>query len=243
MRRELTAAVAATFFCAAAYAQMPPNSFLMSPARTTSELIRQVKNNPVVMDRFVRHFQMSPDAVIRMLSGLHVESLKEDAYYEVFNVPGSTGEIRSRKLLLKKGTKVFANAEGTPVLQAACGNAMMRTDMASAAAPVTAMSSPIGPAGIQTGMPKGVETNSSLLVPTGTAVPDVTFEQPAPGGGVVSTNQGGAPFIGAGALGLLPALFLGLNGGGTSTVPEPSTIVALCIGAGLVAARLRRRVR
>lgn len=242
MRREIFA-VAAALFATAAVAQLPPNAFLVRPAHTPNALVQQAQQNPIVMDRYMRHFQMSRDEVVRYLGSLRVETVTEDTYYEVFNVPSKTGEIRSKRLLLKKGTKIFVDNAGRAVIHAECGNPMLRTDEASVAQPAMAMGGAAGPVSIEVPMPESITTDVGLITPTAPVYPDVIFETPQPDQGIITTeNQGGAPFVG-GALGLLPALFLGLNTGGGGVIPEPGTILALGTGCALLVFRLRRRPR
>jgi hypothetical protein len=237
MRREIIAALA-VFAASASFAQMPPNAFITRHVSSTNALVRHVQENPVVMDRYCRHFQMNPQEVTNMLRGLHVETLSEDGTYEVFNVPG-TGELRSKRMVRKKGERVFADANGTPVIRMNCGNPLTRMDEADSKNPSLAVSRPIDITSIE--VPKGsaLISNVSLMQPAAPVAPEVTFETPT-----VETNtktSGGAPFVGIG-LGLLPAVFVGLNTG-SNPVPEPSTIAALGIGCALLFASARRRTR
>jgi hypothetical protein len=241
MRREI--AVAAALVASVCFAQMPPNSFLVQPVTTVTALVAQVKTHPVVMDRYARHFQMTPDEVLTMLSGLHVETLKQDAYYEVLNVPAATGELRDKRILLKKGEKVFADKSGTPILCVKCGNPMVRTDVADAAQPAPMVSKPLGAADLE--VPKGaavVQPDLQVLQPAAPTAPDVTFQAPPTNPDVNTEIKGGAPFAGAVGLGLLPTLLIGVNSG-SSPVPEPGTFLALGTGIALVALRLKRRAR
>lgn len=243
MRREITALLIA-LAAGVCSAQMPPNSFLVRPSDSASGVAQQARQNPVVMDRYARHFQMTPDQVVTMLSSLRLDTIKQDAYYDVYNVPSSTGEIRSRKLLVKKGTKVLVDANGTPVIWLACGNPMTRTDTVSMKQSPTALSGPMDVTSLS--MPKTgpVETNLATIQPTAPITPDVTFTTPPPTENIVSSqNNSGAPFAGLAGLGLLPTLLIGLGGGGGNVIPEPTTIILLGSGVAMLAARIRRRAR
>ena len=242
MRRELTALFVA-LAAGVCSAQMPPNAFLVQPADSANAVVRQAKMNPIVMDRYARHFQMTPDQVVRMLSGLHLETLADDTYFDVANVPSTSGELRSRHLLLKKGTKVLSDANGTPVLELSCGNPLTRIDTTSLRQ-APAVSKPMDVTAIT--VPKGgaVETNLSLIQPTTPVTPDVNFVTPPPAGGVVTTEtNNAAPFAGLAGLALLPTLLIGLGNGGGGGVPEPATMLILGTGCALIAARVRRRSR
>lgn len=108
----------------AAFARTEHNSFLETPANSTPALIAEVEHNSLVRERYERQFKMSEPTLIHYFSGLHVEPLKEDRRYLVFNVDDSLA-IRSRMLHLTKGTLVFADSNHTPVLKCSCGNPMI----------------------------------------------------------------------------------------------------------------------
>jgi hypothetical protein len=107
----------------AAFARTEHNSFLETPVMSTSALITEVQHDPLVRKRYERQFLMSETELVRYFSSLHVEPLKEDRRYLVFNVDDSM-IIRSRMLHLTRGTLVFADATHKPVLKCSCGNPM-----------------------------------------------------------------------------------------------------------------------
>lgn len=128
MRKEtqrLVLAICLAAVAALASAKMPPNSFLMSPVRSTHELVKQVKANAKVRDRYKRHFAMTSNEVISFLSKLKLSKLKQAGEFEVYNVP-SSGLLRAKMRRLKVGTPIFVDAAGTPVLMVICGNPLMR---------------------------------------------------------------------------------------------------------------------
>jgi len=100
-------------------------SFLNHPARNLKEVILQVQGDPVTADRLMRHFQMSKPNLVAYLRTLHMAQLKEDGVYFVFNVH-EDGVIRERIFNLPKGTWVYADALGTPILRHLCANPMTR---------------------------------------------------------------------------------------------------------------------
>ena len=229
----------------ASWAQLPPNAFLVRPAKNVAEFIRQVQTGPVVMDRFVRHFQMTPDEILAMLRGLRQTRLKEATYFLVFNVPADTGEITSRRLLLRKGTRVLVNADGVPVIQVSCGNPLLRTDEASAPAIPAEVSVPSGlqefaapEAGVTAPFIEMLPTEPIAMI-----APDVSFVTPPPIESIISVGEvAEAPFA-VGPLAFLPTLLIGLNPG-SEVIPEPGTMIALSAGLAMLAGRrLRRRSR
>lgn len=211
--------------------------FIPRPARTAEGLAKQVESNPIYMDRFVRHFQMTPREVGQMLRSLRLVRLEEEMHVEIFNAP-ATGVIRSRKVTLKKGTEVWVDASGVPVLKASCANPLTRTDDASE--PILQPDKGVmmdvkemGAAGAVVAPP-----TTQVVEPMAPVLPDVKFEATPAGGEMKSRGSDAAPFVG---LGLLPTLLVGLHGGGSNVIPEPSTLLALGTGLAVVAARIKRR--
>lgn len=98
-----------------------PGAFVRKPAHTIESLVKQVESDPVVADRFMRHFNMPKAELISYFRTLHLAKLKESGSYLVFNVHAD-GVVRSRVFELKKGTLVFADANGKPILKKNCMN-------------------------------------------------------------------------------------------------------------------------
>ncbi|MBS1708570.1 MAG: hypothetical protein JSS65_07595, partial [Armatimonadetes bacterium] len=102
-----------------------PNAFLNKSVKNHRELMRQVQSDATVMDRYERHFGMSRKEVVDMMSGLTLSETKEDAVFLVYNVPES-GELRARSIFYRRGTKIWVDGSGQPVLKASCGNPLVR---------------------------------------------------------------------------------------------------------------------
>src|SRR5687768_275760 len=83
-----------------------PNAFLNKPAHTTTQLVTQVKNDPQVASRFMRHFNMDRRELVSYLASLRLVKLPEDGHYKVYNVHPD-GVIRARLFHLKKGTLMW----------------------------------------------------------------------------------------------------------------------------------------
>jgi hypothetical protein len=220
-------------------ARTDQNSFLNRPANTLSDLVSQVKNDNKVADRYMRHFGMTKTEVVDMFSSLKIGRLPQDGVYLVYNVPGWE-EVRSRALFFRKGTLVWTDQQGTPVMKVSCGNPMVR-------------GSDIGVATVATGIrvqpnlayrdlvmetpetsfieatpsvaaPGNVEVNAADVLPTTPNVPQV--------------SRSSFPYILPLGLG---ALF-GFNNGSSPPVPEPCSMLVLGAGgAALVAARKRKK--
>lgn len=108
-----------------ASARTQANSFLDTPAPTHDALMRQVRTDPDVMDRYQRHFAMTPTQVLAFFDGLRLQRLKWDQTYDVYAVPRG-GALKSTKRLLRKGTLVWVDERGKAVLMEVCGNPVTR---------------------------------------------------------------------------------------------------------------------
>lgn len=102
-----------------------PNSFLNRTARNHAELMRQVQSDPVVMDRFMRHYGKSREEVLAFLGSLRDGQVTETGPFVVYNVPGS-GEIRMKVMTVERGTRAWVDASGAAMLKGVCGNPMTR---------------------------------------------------------------------------------------------------------------------
>lgn len=210
---------------------MPTGAFLRKPAYKTSDLVAALRNDPIVADRYVRHFRMSKGQLAEYFSTLRLAKLDTGGAYTVYNVHDSI--LRSRVLNLKKGTLVFADSTGRPILQQVCGNPMVWRVPPIAAEPIVA-----APA---TGdITSVVDEGTAVVVGASVAEPGVaeipTTPPPLTPPTITSRNNSGL---------LLIPLILGIgaatmfnNDDDCPPVPEPATMTALAIGG---AALLRKR--
>lgn len=106
--------------------RMPRGSYLRKPVGSTTQLVQQFANDPTVVERYSRVFQMSPDSVRSALGTMRLTRLKKDMVMNVYYVrPGEHLGYRVRRV--KKGTEVFILPDGTPALVKACGNPLRHT--------------------------------------------------------------------------------------------------------------------
>lgn len=240
MRRAFTVAMAAVLLVSLAFAQrrMLPNSYIKSPTPTVDALVAHLKKHPEVLDRYVRHFQMTPDEVMRFVRSLHVGRLPHDAYFDVWNVPGSTGELRVRHLLFRKGEPFFFDQNGSPVMVVICGNPVIRSDEAAPPRLAPSVGGLMGPREVVMPSPSTTEMPLNILQPPAPIAPEVTPEpipEPEP-----PNKVNVIPL-----LGVLPTVLFGINsGGGGGGVPEPATFVVLGAGCVMViASRAKKKSR
>ena len=238
MKRFLLVLFAVSALTLNAWAVRPDlNAFLNQKAANTAELVAQAKRDPVVMDRYMRHFGMTRDEVIDYLSSLKLKALPEDTVFTIYSVPEG-GHIKMHLEKLPQGTKVFALQDGTPQLLVKCGNPLTlgtKQVIALNKIPVTVDETVAKETPLEIVTEVQPETEAVAYAPP--AEPTYTF------------NTGGTepvqlPVLGGGGFNPLPLALGGLGfirngGGGSAPVPEPMTMLAL--GAGFSALILRRR--
>lgn len=223
--------------------RMPRNSYLAHHVSSVSELVGQVKSNPVVADHFMRHFSMSRDEVIGYFLTLHMDKLGSGRSMLVYGVP-TDGKIHGTMQNLPAGDKMFFDNLGNPVLRVVCGN------------PVTL--GPKRPMAMNDshGKPVGsVIITPFADVPQGSDLPNTnataSMEPVAPE--IITKIETSPvapqiipPVVAAGGFNPLPLLLpLAVAGttvrnhGNPTPVPEPMTMIAL--GAGVAAVAKKRK--
>ncbi|RYG23357.1 PEP-CTERM sorting domain-containing protein [bacterium] len=255
MRRlnlPLGLSVIAFTLTATAVARPDLNSFVNRKVTDTKSLVNQINSDPVVADRYQRHFGMTRQEVVAYVSNLHRGALPETGTYTIYSVPDA-GYVKMHTAKLKKGEPMFLDPSNRPILIAKCGNPVVmgpsdvRKGNPMAFTPtgdsstreftevVPREASPEGEATLVAMIPPVPEVVPTTIVPVTPvpAAPMTMVPVTATGGGF-----NGLPFLGALPL-LLPFIGGGDgNGGGTQAVPEPATMVALGLGA---VALIRRR--
>lgn len=251
MRKDWMKAVlvaGALLACVAGWSRTETNSFLEAPAPSYGVLLKQVKTNKVVMDRYMRHFSMTREEVVNYFTTLRLSTLPKEGVYAVYNVPDS-GVLRARFFRLRKGTKVWVDLANTPILKESCGNPMSRGPRRQVDNDVTVYD-------MESAMRTTVEEGDEVfiahkplepIVPAldpvepvvVTEVPDVTTASRAPM--TIDRKDRIPPF-----LVLLPPLLIHLippRRNSPPPVPEPGSLIALSVGVGGIIARRTRKRR
>lgn len=230
-------ATAAVLGCAVfAMARPDLNAFLNRKVSSTAQLVAQAKSDPEVMDRYVRHFSMTPDEVVALLSQLRLGPLPAEGTFKIYSVPG-TGYLKAHMERLKKGHMMFFMADGTPALVALCGNPVIEgkdttlVTMSPTSLDQTGPALPIDTPVAITETPLAIDlTPKEAFVPT---VPEINRGK---------ENLNPVPRIGASPIGLLGLGMFGLVSRRSSSppVPEPATIAAVGIGCAAVFRRRKK---
>ena len=184
---------------------------------------------------------MSESDLLDMFSGLHPSTLKQGGSYIVYNIH-EDNVIRARVFNLKRGTLVFVDANGRPILKISCGNPMIAPTpkVALKLKPgVSAKPHPMPTPGV---VPAEVPT-TEIMPPTPIAPPPVVPAQPIyekiVSGNVYESKSTSSLFV-------LPLLlFINTHSKCCDTqkqpVPEPASMLVMGFGASWMMLRKRRK--
>lgn len=221
------------------------NSFVNKRIGSVSELIAHAKADSQVRSRFTRHYAMEPDELYAYFRTFRIVRLARDETFTVYLVPAS-GEILVKERILKKGTAVFVDKDGTPVMIVSCGNPLGKP-----APPIALNQSTVVERMTATMRPMAAEvpmiTEESLLtsiVPPG--LPEIIAIRPVevvPPTVVTTGGEGSGSVLPVAGLAILPALFFvgGQGNGGAAPIPEPGTIFAISTGLAILALRRKSK--
>lgn len=228
-----------------------PNAFLNRPASNIQEVIKQVRTDPEVFERFQKYYGMSKAELIDYFSTLKQARLAKNELYVVYNVH-EDGIIRSRLFDLKAGSIIYVDSFGQAVMKKVCGNPMKKgpSNLSTAAlvpeVPTSAMAefrpiteeAPVAQAPIEMMVVEEVVMPAFVAETPVTPPTIVTPETP-----VVKPSFESIPI--ASILPLLAgAAVLAPGGEGSAPIPEPATILAVTTMIGLYgASRARRRAK
>ncbi len=216
------------------HAAVPTGAYVRRPVKSLADLIQHVKTDPIVADRYVRHFRMSQPRLLSYFGTLHMSALDHGGAYTVYNVHDSV--LRSRVLQLKKGANVFADSSGRPVLLKVCGNPMIWNVPAIGTSPTIGATA----TGEVTG---AVEDSAAVAMVIPSVIPGVA-EVPAPTPIITTssvTSSRRDNFLPLLALLGGAAFLIKDDDNECPPVPEPTSMIALATGAILVARRRKKK--
>lgn len=263
-----TAAVVLVSAAVSLYGAVDPElarrgAFLNQKVDSVSALVKQVSSDPVVAQRYARHFGTTTEQIKSYFANnLRAVTLKKATKVTVYFINPS-GKTYTTKRLLPAGTRVFATKDGQPLLEWRCGNPLTRSLAMAAEPPKATTPTPVVAVTPTVSEPPttqvaGVEQTATLteLPPPAASIPpaELIIEQ-APVVEAVPTAVSPAdvvsvpvteaivpplPIAGLGLL-LLPALVVASNGSNPPIIPEPGTLLAM--GMFITAAAAMRRAK
>jgi hypothetical protein len=254
-------------------AVVPRNSYLIRPVASAWELANQIRTEPVVAQRYARHFKRSAwEFADYVEKNLRLTRLERAQTFNVYYSPPDNRLLVVRRTL-PKGTPVFVEKRsGKPILKGDCGNPL--TPAASIPTPQATL--PIEIASVATPIPMFADTINAPqapvieiveiaeapieevvaadVLPTETLVetlPEAAPEPEAPptlAPVAASPTTQLPPAITSGGFNWLPFLplvaLITPRGGDTfEPIPEPTSALILSAGLGLLYPLSRRALR
>jgi hypothetical protein len=159
----LFACLASAAVAAESIAVVPRNSYLIRPVASAQELANQIRTEPVVAQRYARHFKRSAWEFAEYVEKhLRLTRLERAQTFNVYYSPPDDRLLVVRRTL-PKGTPVFVEKRsGKPILKANCGNPL--TPAASIPTPQATL--PIEIASVATPTPVFAEIIDAPQAPT-----------------------------------------------------------------------------
>jgi len=233
----------------------PPGSFAKKRVLSVADFIQYLKSDPSAAARYSRHFSISRDKLISYVrKNMTLMSLKKPLSSTVWYL-GKKDSVYTKRKLCPKGTLVFVDARGNPIIVWSCGNPLTKKltlpkapkpqlkDQVSIVPLVPETSPDVGPTPPETieelvkGSPE--ETVESRIVPpldVTTPPEEVTIvpfpdEMSIPPFAGTSGGGSAAPALGA----IIVGGALRGGGGGGSVTPIPEATSGLVVFLGVIA--------
>lgn len=245
------------------FLRMPPNSYLVRPVNSARELAQQIRAEPVVAQRYARHFRQPAYAIADFFEkNLRLTKLERSGEFFVYYAP-SDGQLLVKRRLLPRGKEVFVlKSNNKPVLLKECGNPVTP----AVNIPTSTVRAPAAPAMVSTPAPAPLiaEMTPQAVLP-GVEIVEVPLEEavaadlfppailseletlpevapeppPAVVPAAVAPQVPIAPVAHAAnwwaMLPMLGLLFIPRGGGGPpEVIPEPATWMMLTAGLGML---------
>jgi hypothetical protein len=205
----------------------PPYSFLPKQPGTVQGVMKQLEGSPKLQDRYANHFHMSrQDLMTYFRTGLVEAVIPATRPYTVW-MAGKDGRKYAKLKTMRKGQRVIALRDGTPVLHSRCGNPFL-SHLKFVPKPYrVAKVKPSSESRRRyAGLVIPYETESGFLseapyeLPLSTAFADVPVS-------AVSSHRLFVPFW--------------WRSGSSQSIPEPRSVALLAVGALPLLALIRRR--
>ncbi|MDT7960282.1 MAG: hypothetical protein RQ971_00285 [Armatimonadota bacterium] len=154
--------LAGTAIAVESIAVVPRNSYLVRPVASARELANQIRTEPVVAQRYARHFKRSAwEFADYVEKNLRLTRLERAQTFNVYYAPPDDRLLVVRRTL-PKGTPVFVEKRsGKPILKANCGNPLTP----AASIPPPQATRPIEIASVATPIPMFADTINAPQAP------------------------------------------------------------------------------
>jgi len=190
----------------------PAGSFIRQRAGSVAELVRQVRKDSVARQRYAKHFGIASKTVANYFErNLKLVSIKKPLRATVWYV-GKKGVIHTKTKLFPKGTAIFVERTGRPVLVWSCGNPLAKKLTAPDVVKEKVKGTPLETL--------GVEPVEEVITQSPEVKPPATIEElvkPAPietvGTPPLDILPGITPVVAAAVLTELPTMLIGGGGG------------------------------
>lgn len=225
-----------------------PDAFLNYQVDSTAELEAALRANPAALNRYSRHFGVSPQRFLTFVhNALVTYRLPASQTVTVYGVTRA-GHIYAVHERLRGGTRVWATRSGQPILKWACANPLTNrlpgTELAraprtvrpphSSGASRVASSNELAPTAVaEAASPETPAEAFSLETPSAAAETGLTVPAPLLSAAVSNSLPAAVVSAGGGSgggflipIGLLLGTTLGHGGGsgGVTTVPLPAEL-------------------
>ncbi|MFQ3549963.1 MAG: DUF6777 domain-containing protein [Armatimonadota bacterium] len=222
----------------------PPGSFLKWRASTVEELVSQVRKDPTVQARFANHYGKPADLIASNLEQtLTLVTLKQPTTVTAWYV-SKNNTVKSKKKVLPKGTLVFADQNGNPVLEWSCGNPLGKSLPEEVVIETKGIEEEVLPIGPEVVAATAVVAPPGLIESIPALATEPIVAAPLAGEIIAPAVTAFPPLAIGGLLGGLLAFAGSAGGGGGTTltvIPEPSSMLALL--TGLTAIPIIRKYR
>lgn len=263
--------MAVAAFAAESIAVVPRNSYLIRPVSSARDLANQIRTEPIVAQRYARHYKRSAWEFAEYVEkNLRLTRLERAQTFNVYYSPPDDRLLVVRRTL-PKGTPVFVEKKtGKPILKANCGNpltpaASVSPPKAQAPLEITAVTAPqpifsesidapqspvielveVADAPIEEVVAADVLPTEALVETLPESAPEP--EAPPALAPVAAASVEALPMVARGFswVPFLPlvSLLAPLGGNDFDPIPEPSSMLVLGAGLGLLYPLSRRAFR
>jgi hypothetical protein len=226
---------------------MPPGSFTTKPIASAGELVDVTMNSPVTAQRYAKHFG-APSAEIVEYFRDHLETgvLRQPGTYTIYYMSRNES-VATRRAYLPAGERILVSSDGTPVILLKCGNPLLKQlpkipERVVRVVPIVEVLPPppaeATPAPVVVAFAEPIPVNPAMemaLAPL--AQPAVPLMQSP----VVTEVLGFTEVVTY----VLPALLgaVVVRSSHDVPIPEPTSLLALGVGASGLLLRFRQRAR